>query len=480
MSTAIVWFRQDLRLADNPALSHAIENCDRLVLVYIDDPRPATAGQMGSASRAWLHHSLASLQKSLTSLKQQLFFFSGESQPVLEKLVAQTGAELVVWNRCYEPETVSRDTRIKTALSKVTEVKSFNASLLLEPWQGCKDDGTPYRVFTPYWRRISANLADTLAAAPVLAAPVKLPAVAEDNPEDSCSLDQLQLLPELDWHEPMLAHWEIGEVAARDRCTDFIGSVVYDYNEGRNLPGIQGTSRLSPHLHFGEIGPRQILVQLCDECPEVNQTNSDVETFAKEIVWREFAYHLLHHFPTSVNKPLDKRFDAFPWPRLSRQKLQRWQRGNTGIPIVDAGMRELWQTGWMHNRVRMIVASFLIKNLLIRWQQGETWFRDTLVDADIASNVMGWQWTAGCGADAAPYFRVFNPVLQGEKFDKAGDYVRKWVPELVDVDAKFVHKPWELPAEEFKALGYHEPMVDLKTSRQAALAAFEQIKTASA
>lgn len=479
MSTAIVWFRQDLRLADNPALVHAVENHDRLLLVYIDDPQPATAGQIGSASRAWLHHSLVSLQESLARVNQQLVFFTGDSKAILETLVAETAAELVVWNRCYEPETVVRDTRIKTALARLTEVKSFNASLLVEPWDGCKDDGSPYRVFTPYWRRIATRLDSILKETPSLPAPASLPKPVKTPPQNSCSLDELELLPALDWHRRMLDHWEIGEEVALSRCTGFVRTAVHAYDEARNLPGVEGTSRLSPHLHFGEISPRQILSELCSKCPEVYENKSSAETFAKEIVWREFAYHLLHHFPYSVNQPLDKRFDAFPWPRLSRKKLERWQLGQTGIPIVDAGMRELWQTGWMHNRVRMIVASFLIKNLLIRWQQGETWFRDTLVDADIASNVMGWQWTAGCGADAAPYFRVFNPVLQGEKFDRNGDYVRCWVPELKDVELKFIHKPWELPGDESRALDYPEPMVDLKASRQAALAAFEQIKTAS-
>ena len=278
----------------------------------------------------------------------------------------------------------------------------------------------------------------------------------------------------------MLKHWQIGEAAARDKCREFVASTVVDYREQRDLPHVEGTSRLSPHLHFGEISPRQIIHKLYLAHDSVHEKNSGAETYAKEIVWREFAYHLLFHFPQTIEQPLDKRFDGFPWPRVSAANLKRWQQGMTGVPIVDAGMRQLWATGWMHNRVRMIVASFLVKNLLIPWQLGEQWFRDTLVDADLASNVMGWQWTAGCGADAAPYFRVFNPVLQGEKFDREGGYVKHWVPELAVLDRKFVHKPWELPEQEFAALDYPQPIADLKLSRQRALDAFAEIRKTSA
>lgn len=274
----------------------------------------------------------------------------------------------------------------------------------------------------------------------------------------------------------MMEHWSVGEPAANRQLDLFLAQSVADYADGRNLPATAGTSRLSPHLHFGEIGPRQILHQLLLNSGGQPQPKSGVEIYCKEIIWREFAYQLLYHFPEMIDAPLDKRFARFPWPPVDDNTLYRWQRGRTGVPIIDAGMRELWHTGWMHNRVRMIVASYLIKNLLIPWQCGENWFRDTLVDADLASNAMGWQWCAGSGADAAPYFRVFNPVLQGEKFDKNGSYVRQWVPELMDIDNKFLHKPWELPADARAALDYPEPMVDLKMSRQRALAAFDSIK----
>ncbi|MCL4145269.1 UNVERIFIED_CONTAM: hypothetical protein GTU68_033306 [Idotea baltica] len=258
----------------------------------------------------------------------------------------------------------------------------------------------------------------------------------------------------------------------------FLKAPVHDYNDARNIPSVVGTSRISAHLHFGEISPRQIMHVLCQGDDHLKNLSGGEEVFAKEVIWREFAYSLLYHFPHTVKKPLDKRFENFPWETRIKKNLTAWQRGMTGVPIVDAGMRELYATGWMHNRVRMIAASYLIKNLLISWQFGEKWFRDTLVDADLASNVMGWQWAAGSGADAAPYFRIFNPVLQGEKFDKSGDYVRKWVPEIASVPDKFLHKPWELNASDRGQLDYPAPLVDLKESRRRALAAFDKIKVA--
>ena len=284
-------------------------------------------------------------------------------------------------------------------------------------------------------------------------------------------------LPSRPWGDDMMAYWQVGEKAAKRTLGKFLKSAVDDYDEGRNLPAQSGTSRMSPHLHFGEISPRMILQQLLDG-RALSQLSDGEETFAKEIVWREFAYCLIFHFPHTIDEPLDPRFKRFKWAKNTDDHLRAWQKGSTGVPIVDAGMRQLWATGWMHNRVRMIVASYLIKNLLVPWQSGEAWFRNTLVDADLASNAMGWQWTAGSGADASPFFRVFNPVLQGEKFDKQGEYVRHWVPELDQVSNKFIHKPWELPADERSTLDYPEPLVDLKQTRQRALDAFAKIKSA--
>ena len=483
MSTAILWLRQDLRLTDNPALNACCKLADKIWIVFIDDPARTTALAPGSASRVWLHHSLQSLEQSLAQRGQTLSCFKGDSEEILSSLVGASGAKIVCWNRCYDPVSRACDTKIKLALSELTEVKSFNGSLFVEPWEACKDDGSPYRVFTPFYRRVATRF----PVSPPQPAPRKLPQ-APASKELACAaelaptvtIDELGLLPEKEWHLPMMEHWSVGEPAANRQLDLFLAQSVADYADGRNLPATAGTSRLSPHLHFGEIGPRQILHQLLLNSGGQPQPKSGVEIYCKEIIWREFAYQLLYHFPEMIDAPLDKRFTRFPWPPVDDNTLYRWQRGRTGVPIIDAGMRELWHTGWMHNRVRMIVASYLIKNLLIPWQCGENWFRDTLVDADLASNAMGWQWCAGSGADAAPYFRVFNPVLQGEKFDKNGSYVRQWVPELMDIDNKFLHKPWELPADARAALDYPEPMVDLKMSRQRALAAFESIKAPAA
>ncbi len=481
MKTAIVWFRQDLRLADNPALLAASKNADVVLPVFIDDPTPQSCSSIGAASRAWLHYSLHSLDSSLRQKHSGLLLVQGPAEDCLSLLIQKTKATDVYWNRCYDPVSIARDTRIKSRLSEQCRIHSENGLLLSEPWQNCKDDGSPYRVFTPYWRK----LAKTLPAPDPLPAPKLIP-----PPPATCtdellasgfdqSLDQLGLLPDIAWHTDMLGHWKIGEKAAARQCRVFLDKLVDDYGELRNVPGYAGTSRLSPHLHFGEISPRQVAQAIFKAgrgSADVSRLSPGAETYLKEIVWREFAYHLLFHFPKTVDKPLDQRFENFPWPRLKPARLRAWQRGQTGVPIVDAGMRELWQTGWMHNRVRMIVASYLVKNLQIPWQKGENWFRDTLVDADIASNVMGWQWTAGCGADAAPYFRVFNPVLQGEKFDGDGDYVRRFVPELAALDNRNLHKPWELPTDSLRKLDYPDPLVDLKSSRAQALAAFDTIK----
>ena len=472
--TGIVWFRQDLRLADNPALHTACAECDAVVCVFIDDPLKQTVSQLGAASRVWLHHSLCSLKAALEQRGNTLITAQGGSKDVLQLLASEVNASALYWNRCYDPVTIRRDKKIKKALSAL-HPQSFNAMLNQEPWDAVKGDGMPYRVFTPFWRMRSSSLPGQKP----LPAPRKIPSVTplKKTSFSACSIDALSLLPALSWHENMMSHWRVGEKAAMKSLTSFARNAAIDYREHRDLPAVAGTSKLSPHLHFGEISPRQILHTVCAGVDNVQSLSEGEETFVKEVIWREFAYSLLFHFPHTISKPLDKRFDHFPWDPRFKKPLRAWQQGMTGVPIVDAGMRELYATGWMHNRVRMVVASYLIKNLLVPWQHGEKWFRDTLVDADLASNAMGWQWAAGSGADAAPYFRIFNPVLQGEKFDKAGDYVRQWVPELSHVPSKFIHKPWELPTAERSQLDYPEPLVDLKESRQRALAAFDTIKT---
>ncbi len=477
VTIGVVWFRQDLRLEDNPALSQACKQCESVVCVFIDDPMDQSVSQLGEASRVWLHHSLQALHASLEKKGNALVHLQGDSLAVLEKLLSDTGASRIFWNRCYDPATIERDKRIKTAL-KALEPATSNGLLIFEPWENLKGDGTPYRVYTPFWRAAARMMDERRNLVEPVAAPRNIPAASKkilESISGRMALDKLGYLPDKDWPAQMISHWQVGESAAKKKLTAFLKKHVANYDEGRNLPGQTGTSRLSPHLHFGEISPRTVIKKLANGRALAELVEGE-ETFAKEIVWREFAYCLIYHFPHTIDSPLDKRFERFEWARNTSEHLHRWQRGQTGVPIVDAGMRELYATGWMHNRVRMIVASYLIKNLLIPWQSGETWFRDTLVDADLASNAMGWQWTAGCGADAAPFFRVFNPVLQGEKFDKQGTYVRHWVPELASVSDKFVHKPWELNQADQQALDYPLPLVDLKETRLRALDAFARLK----
>lgn len=473
LSTAIVWFRRDLRLSDNPALLKALDAAERVIPVFIEPVDDSADWCEGSASRWWLHHSLLALDASLLALGSRLIIRRGPALEVLQALVAETGAESVFWNRLYDPQAIVRDTGIKQTLRGTgIRVETFNSALLYEPWSIRRPTGGPYRVFTPFWK---ALLSQGLHQA-TEPAPRAMPGV----PEAICSepIDSLGLLPGIAWDAGFYAHWQVGEAAALGRLEAFAEHTVLAYKSGRDVPGEAGTSRLSPYLHFGEISPRQVLNRILD-CGG----GEGCGCYAREIGWREFGYHLLFHFPQTADAPMDERFLRFPWRTDYAEDLLRWQRGLTGYPIVDAGMRELWHTGWMHNRVRMIVASFLTKNLLIPWQEGARWFWDTLVDADLASNTLGWQWTAGCGADAAPFFRIFNPVLQGERFDPEGQYVRQWVPELAKLPASLIHKPWEAqtmrrgdpvmkPGDD-----YPKPMVDLKLSRDRALSAFSGIKS---
>lgn len=478
MSVGIVWFRQDLRLTDNPALRQACEECSSVVCVFIDDPREQTLSQLGEASRVWLHYSLKVFDDSLRSKGSSLVCIAGDSQHVLERLVVQANAAHVYWNRCYDPVTIERDKGIKAALRKNVKVETSNAMLVFEPWENLKGDGTPYRVFTPFWKAAAKALDNNTELLQFAPEPKRIPSLKAGDLKklsDVKTIDELGFMPDRPWAAQMMAPWKVGEASARSRLSQFLENPVHDYAQGRNIPAQSGTSKLSAHLHFGEISPRYVLTKLFGGGPATSLTE-DQETFAKEIVWREFAYCLIYHFPHTIDQPLDRRFAKFEWAKNTEEHERRWQLGQTGVPIIDAGMRELYATGWMHNRVRMVVASYLIKNLLVPWQVGERWFRNTLVDADLASNAMGWQWSAGSGADAAPFFRVFNPVLQGEKFDKNGEYVRFWVPELESVGKKFVHQPWMLPREERKLLDYPEPLVDLKTSRVRALDTFQKIK----
>ncbi len=472
----IVWFRQDLRLSDNPALKTAITECEQVIPVFVDDPLPGTISSIGEASRVWLHHALDALMRSLAAHGNHLEIRQGDPLTELTSLLSATGATAVYWNRAYDPATKQRDSEIKTALSEQATVTSSNGLLLVEPWHLTKGDGSPYRVFTPFWRRLLVVMSEQDSKP--LATPRKGTLERRLSVGDSLALGDLDLLPARDWGETMMSYWSVGETSAAKALKKFLHTAVSQYGDQRDIPSVEGTSRLSPALHTGEISARQVMSAIRATGEDITVKGSGIEAYAREIGWREFATHLIYHFPHTVTEPLDTRFTRFPWApegNVTDTRLTRWQRGQTGVPIVDAGMRELYATGWMHNRVRMVVASYLVKNLLIPWQSGEAWFRHTLVDADVASNVMGWQWAAGSGADAAPFFRIFNPVLQGEKFDKAGHYVRRWVPELTDVPDRFIHKPWELPRED-QPTDYPSPLVDLKASREAALAAFSTIK----
>ncbi|MGC3982017.1 MAG: deoxyribodipyrimidine photo-lyase [Steroidobacteraceae bacterium] len=467
--TALLWVRRDLRLADNPALRHALSEAQQVIPVYIHAPEEEAPWVLGAASQWWLHHSLTALSESIEKRGSRLLVRSGDSLKVLQQLIKETGATLVCWNRLYEPAVIARDTHIKQVLKdQGLTVSSHNAALLFEPWTIRNQQDKPFRVFTPFWRHCQKQLAQQPA---LLAAPKRLPQVPATLA--SQPIVKLQLLPSIPWDSGFKQQWRPGEAGAQQHLQRFVDQGVQDYSSERDRPDHHGTSCLSPHLHFGEISPRQIVTALAE--------SSTAESYVREIGWREFAHHLLYHFPHTVDKPLDARFENFQWQK-NKAGLKAWQRGMTGIPLVDAGMRELWHTGWMHNRVRMIVASFLTKNLRIHWLEGARWFWDTLVDADLAANTLGWQWTAGCGADAAPYFRVFNPVLQAERFDPQCAYIRNWVPELAALPDKWIAKPWTAPETELLrakiTLGkiYPKPIVDLSVSREQALAAYGEMK----
>ena len=469
MSTALMLFRRDLRLADNPAWNAACTEHAQVLPVFIqtDDDGPWSAG---AASRWWLHHSLAALEKDLRGAGAGLYLRRGEPLDVLRQLIEQSGAGAVYWNRLYEPATVERETRIKGTLQEDgIAVHSHNAALWCEPWQIATQLGQPYKVFTPYWRKLRPQLQ--------LIKPLPAPDVPgwRELP-DGLPLLALQLLPRVDWARGLNDNWRPGEAGAHDLLEIFGDDAIGDYPHARDLPARHGTSRLSPHLHFGEISPQQIHFEL-DRCARAaaGKYRPDIEPYLRELGWREFAHHLLYHFPHTPTDNFNPRFDGFPWATADQSLIERWQQGRTGIPLVDAGMRELWHTGWMHNRVRMIVGSFLTKNLRQHWQQGARWFWDTLIDADLANNTLGWQWVAGCGADAAPYFRVFNPVLQAKKFDPEGAYLRRWLPELADASVALLHEPWKDQAL-LRRSGYPAPMIDLGQSRQRALGAYQSIR----
>jgi deoxyribodipyrimidine photo-lyase len=468
---SVVWFRQDLRLSDNPAILAAAKRGAPIIALYILDDITPGAWKIGGAARWWLHRSLAGLADTLAEHDVLLILRRGKAETVLPAFIRETGAGAVFWNRCYEPFAVARDTALKAGLrDDGIAAESFNAALIAEPWTIKTQTGVPYKVFTPFWRALRS----TVTPEKPHKAPEHLPGVTEKFKSDR--LDDWKLLPtKPDWAGGIDAAWTPGEAGAREQLENFLDDALRSYDMGRDLPGTKKVSRLSPYLHWGEISIRQVW-----NAAE-SRGGPDAEPYLRELAWREFSHHLLWQFPELPDAPFQPRFAEFPW-RSAPCELRAWQQGLTGYPLVDAGMRELWQTGWMHNRVRMVAASFLVKHLLLPWRDGEAWFWDTLVDADLAANAMNWQWVAGSGADAAPYFRIFNPILQGEKFDADGAYTRKFVPELAGLPDRWLHKPWMAPPEVLRDAGvtlgknYPRPIVDHDLARQRALAALSHLK----
>jgi deoxyribodipyrimidine photo-lyase len=480
-AAALHWFRDDLRLADNPALAAALAHGPTLCLYILDeggDRRP-----LGGAALWWLSRSLTALEADIRKKGGDLVLIRGDPAALLPRVVAEAKIGLVTWNRRYEAETIALDTALKAKLTAAgVSVTSCNGHLLNEPWEVESKVGEPMKVFTPYWRAARAKGEPAASKpAPRRIEPAPLPASVTKG---RLTLADLALEPtKPDWAGGMRAAWTPGEAGAKTRLDDFLSGALDGYGEGRNRPDYVSTSRLSPHLRFGEIGPRQIwhATHAAVAAGEAAGSAADAEKFLSEVGWREFSYHLLFYNPELATQNFNRRFDAFPW-RSDETALKAWQRGLTGYPIVDAGLRELWTTGWMHNRVRMVVASFLIKHLLLDWREGEAWFWDTLVDADPANNAASWQWVAGSGADAAPYYRIFNPVTQGRKFDAAGDYVRKWLPELAKLPDETIHEPWSVAAPALRDAGivlgkdYPRPIVALDAGRERALAALASLK----
>lgn len=463
MKKVIVWFRQDLRLNDNPALAAAaLEGA--VVPLYILDTEAERP--MGGASRWWLHNSLKALKNS----GAPLVIAKGKPLDILRDLLDKTKAQGIYWNRCYDPYTIKRDVEIK---EKLPDCHSFNGSLLFEPWHVKNKQGDFFKVFTPFWKSCCSGTPPR----PKVSMPHIEYATDINYGVNLVSLDLLPSNP--NWAQKFDTHWMPGESGAQEALQKFLSGPIHDYDKMRNIPGVRGTSVLSPHLHFGEISPHTIW----DSVKALGGVESaSVKCYLSEIGWREFSYYLLYHYPELPTMPFQKKFEHMPWQKNDAYFLA-WTKGETGYPIIDAGMRELWATGYMHNRVRMIVASFLTKHCMIPWQEGEGWFWNTLVDADLASNVAGWQWVAGCGADASPYFRIFNPVLQSKKFDPEGVYIKRWVPELSSFSEKYIHLPGEAPLSVQNEAGclvgtkYPTPIVDLNVGRDNALIAYDVVKT---
>ena len=469
-TTALLWLRHDLRLADNPALTAASRH-RHLLAVHLRERPPATATDW------WRARQLETLAADMATRGGRLVLLDGDPETVVPRLCAEHGIDAVYWNRRYTPDGIARDSRLKSRLNNAGHhCQTFNAALLREPWTLRNRQGTPYRVFTPFWRALSGELTPPEPRP----APERIPPPPEAATEGALAPpDHLPVHP---WWRKLDACWQPGETAAGERLHAFVGEAAEHYPEQRDFPAIAGTSRLSADLHHGALSPRRVLAALYAVFPEPLATPGPA-TFLAELGWREFAHAILYHFPETISAPLDPKFADLPWEIGDTPAFTAWRRGETGIPLVDAGMRELWATGWMHNRVRMVVASWLTKNLGHHWRDGADWFMETLVDADVASNTLGWQWVAGCGADAAPYFRIFNPVRQAERFDPDGTYIARWVPELSPLPPRWRREPWKVPVREQSRTGftpgrdYPLPQVDPAESRRAALARFQGLQT---
>ncbi len=482
-AVTIVWFRHDLRLDDNPALAAAVAR-GPIVPVFTWAPEEEAPWEPGAASRWWLHHSLEKLAADLKKAGTPLLIRRGPSLEALRAVAAEYAATHIVWNRRYEPAVVNRDTAIKKALTSDSfDVESFNGGLLYEPVHVATKEGKPYQVFTPFWRSL---LTRPEPAEPVPAPRKLIAAKPVRNAQKNLVPGELELLPRIPWDTTMKKTWSPGEAAAKKQLEIFLAKRLSGYGTERDRPDHDGTSTLSAYLHFGEISPRRVwhgVRQAAGGRPAATLTG-DPEVFLRELGWREFAHHLLYHFPHTTDAPLRADYARFPWAK-DPVGLRAWHRGRTGFPMVDAGMRQLWATGWMHNRVRMIVSSFLVKDLRVSWLEGARWFWDTLVDADLAANTLGWQWAAGCGADAAPYFRIFNPTTQGEKFDPHGSYIRTWVPQLSKLSTDDIHAPAEAKertlenAEVTLGRDYPEPIVDHAKARKLALDALKKVSRSS-
>ena len=466
----IHWFRLDLRLNDNPALYQLSKEVDTIIPIYVYEENI----QIGEASKCWLEKSLESLDNELSKFDSKLYVFKGDPKKIIHKIIQDNNILCFTWNRLYDKHSVKRDKEIKSFLNKKAIVcNTYNGYLLSEPWELKNKSGNFFKVFTPFWK---ANFQILLNKKLSLSSSNKYN-FYKKNINSVLKIEELQLnIPKKEWMNRILSYWEIGENAAKLKLKKFINNKLFNYSTGRDKPDSDFTSKISPHLHYGEISPLRIF----NEVMKSNIDENNKKKYLSEIGWRDFSYNLLFNYPAMTEFPIQSKFKKFPWLR-DKKNLHTWKLGKTGIPIVDAGMKELYEMGWMHNRVRMIVGSFLTKNLLIHWKEGERWFFDTLVDADIGSNSAGWQWIAGSGADASPYFRIFNPILQGKKFDPKGKYVKKFLPSLDKIPEKFIHSPWEMTVEEQERynfiLGrdYPKPIIDLNETRKRALAAFKKI-----